>query len=292
MISLSNVLKHNEQGLTVRSYEYCLDFTNEKSRISHELDEMDTVAHVSPFEGHGDAEENITLGNSFENDIMSNEALVKEAKMQSYAILDEAKREAAEICRLAQINAETLKSNAIKEGKEQGYDEGYKMGYEKAYADSKEKMDEESRVCLTELENIIKSTELQKEEVINRYLDDLKNLSLAVAEKVVHISLKTSGDVIKKMIISATEKLKAKEWAKIYIAKCDASLLIEGNKDILDAISHLSKNLKVIVMENEKPGTCIIELPDEIIDASAGTQIENIKGILNNAGTYGGKIIV
>ena len=29
-------------------------------------------------------------------------------------------------------------------------------------------------------------------------------------------------------------------------------------------------------------GTCIIELPDEIIDASVGTQMENIKDILNN----------
>ena len=36
-------------------------------------------------------------------------------------------------------------------------------------------------------------------------------------------------------------------------------------------------------MDHEEAGTCIIELPDEIIDASVGTQIENIKDIINNA---------
>ena len=33
----------------------------------------------------------------------------------------------------------------------------------------------------------------------------------------------------------------------------------------------------------EESGTCIVELPNEIIDVSAGTQLENISGILENA---------
>ena len=40
--------------------------------------------------------------------------------------------------------------------------------------------------------------------------------------------------------------------------------------------------MKIVVME-EEPGTCIIELPSEIIDLSTGTQLENIRGILENA---------
>lgn len=286
MISLSNILKHNGQDLTVKSYEYCLDFSNEKDSVSYESDEMSQVMNETSFEDTVDEIKNI------DPDMSLNEMRLKGLEIDRSDILYEARKEADELYRLAKIDVQELKQNAIEEGKQQGYDEGYKMGYEKAYADNKEKMNEKCRLYLSELEGIVNAAELKKEEVIDRYLDDLKNISLAVAEKVVHISLQTSGEVIKKMILTATEKLKTKEWAKIYIAKCDASLLVEGNKDILEAISHLSKNIKVIIMENENPGTCIIELPDQIIDASSSTQIENIKGILNNAGTYGGNTIV
>ena len=85
------------------------------------------------------------------------------------------------------------------------------------------------------------------------------------------------------MVISATEKLKTREWAKVYIARCDAELMVEGDSALLRQLAHLSDHVKIVVMENETPGTCIIELPDEIIDASASTQMVNIKEILNSA---------
>ena len=36
-------------------------------------------------------------------------------------------------------------------------------------------------------------------------------------------------------------------------------------------------------MDKEEQGTCIVELPGEIIDISVPTQLENIKDIINNA---------
>ena len=47
--------------------------------------------------------------------------------------------------------------------------------------------------------------------------NELCELSLAVAEKVIHISLRTSRDVIARMIQVATEKLKRREWVHIYV---------------------------------------------------------------------------
>ena len=52
--------------------------------------------------------------------------------------------------------------------------------------------------------------------------------------------------------------------------------------EFLESLSHLSDNLKIITMNDGEEGTCIVELPDEVIDASVGTQLENIKDILNN----------
>ena len=57
----------------------------------------------------------------------------------------------------------------------------------------------------------------------------------------------------------------------------------KGKTTFLNALSHLSDNVKIVTMDSDEEGICIIELPDEIIDASVSTQLENIKDILNNA---------
>lgn len=60
------------------------------------------------------------------------------------------------------------------------------------------------------MERAIASAEEAKEKSLNKYLDELKDCAIAVGEKVIHISLKSSGDVIKRMILAETEKLKKK----------------------------------------------------------------------------------
>ena len=123
---------------------------------------------------------------------------------------------------------------------------------------------------------------IEKTKLLEQYIDDLKRISLAVAEKIVQTSLKSSGDIVKRMILAATDKIRKKQWAKIYVTKADTGVSMEVDTEFLEAMSKLSDNIKIITMDNGEDGTCIIELPDEIIDASVGTQLENIKDILNN----------
>ena len=59
--------------------------------------------------------------------------------------------------------------------------------------------------------------------------------------------------------------------------------MIEGDVEFLNTLSDLSSNVKIIKMENEEQGTCILELPDEIVDLSVNTQMANIRELLDNA---------
>ena len=43
-------------------------------------------------------------------------------------------------------------------------------------------------------------------------------------------------------------------------------------------------------MSDDESGTCIIEMPDEIVDASAATQLDNLRTILMDAGAGSGGI--
>lgn len=179
----------------------------------------------------------------------------------------------------AREQAEFLREQAYEEGKKQGYEEGTREAYEEHRAI----LDKEIRGLQTNIADVIQSVGMEKEKIIESSIDELKKISLAVAEKIIQTSLQSSEEIIKRMILAATDKMKKRQWAKIYITKCNTGITMDADAEFLERLSHLSDNIKIVTMDNGEDGTCIIELPDEIIDASVGTQLENIKDIINNA---------
>lgn len=183
--------------------------------------------------------------------------------------------------------SEKIKADAFEKATREGYSVGYEAGHSQGYQEASDEVAQTLKVeaenLLQELRELIASTEQNKRDVLEEFKEDLKDIAVAIAEKVIHVSLKSSGDIIKRMIVSATEGILSKEWVKIYIAKCDAELIVDGDASLISSLSYVSDRIKIILMEDEAPGTCIIELPDKVIDASANTQIENIKDIISSS---------
>lgn len=198
-------------------------------------------------------------------------------------IFEDAIAQAEEILEKAREEAKNIRQRAEEAGWEEGYEKGYNDGYKQAYGDHKTKLDYELEEFQREMKESIEEVAYKKQQVLDKYIDDLKRVTLSIAEKVIQTSLKTSSEVVKRMILAATSKLKKTQWAKIYITKNSSSVLLQGDVSLLKELHHLSDNIKVIAMESEEEGTCIIELPEEVIDASVSTQLENIRDILNNA---------
>ena len=130
-----------------------------------------------------------------------------------------------------------------------------------------------------ELTEALERIEQAKNRCLQHYLEQLKDCSFAVAEKVIHTSLETSGDIIRRMIVFETEKLKKTAWLKIYMEKMDYDMMMNTDADLVAELSKVSDNIKFIVMEKEQRGSCIIETPEEILDIGVETQMENIRDI-------------
>jgi len=211
----------------------------------------------------------------------------REERRQIKKELEQTQDKIAQMLTDAQAEADEIKTRAREEGLEigerQGYEKGYLDGYEKAQTEVEKTLKKEADNLLKELKDLILSVEQSKKDLLDKYKDDLKDIAIAIAEKVIRISLKSSGDIIKRMIISATEGIMSKEWVKIYISRCDAEMAVNGDTMLINSISYVSDHIKIIVMENEAPGTCILEFPDKVIDASTNTQIENIKEIISSS---------
>jgi flagellar assembly protein FliH len=122
----------------------------------------------------------------------------------------------------------------------------------------------------------------EKKALEEKHLEGMKELSLAVAEKVIGMNLESQSDVIRQMIVSSLDNSKATQWIKIHISGFDAERYFEIEQELLESVRHISDFVKVEVVEGAERGTCIIEMPDKIIDASINTQLGNIRNMLEN----------
>lgn len=208
--------------------------------------------------------------------------ILEDAREEARRILEKANQMAGDILKEAGKQAEQLKKTAIEEGCKDGYIQGYRDGQEQAGREQSEILRKQEEDFRNDLEQALLSIDQAKEKSLRNFLEELKDCSIAVAEKVIHISLRSSGEVIKRMLIAETEKLKKTAWVKIYMEKTDYDMMMEADAEVISELARLSDNIKFVVMDKEDSGNCIIEMPEEIVDISVDTQMENIREILGN----------
>ena len=174
-------------------------------------------------------------------------------------MLETARREADRLLMESRKKADEEYETAREAGYRAGYSTGYEESRRRAEGECRMEYEKQLEAFREDVKKALQSVETAKERCLRNYLDE-----------------------IRQMIISATEKLKKTAWVKIYIDKSDYDMMMEADADVIDELSHLSDNIKFIVMDKEDTGNCIIEMPEEIVDVSVNTQIENIKDILEN----------
>ena len=213
---------------------------------------------------------------------------VSYAQIQAEHIVKDAHRQAEEILKKAEADAEVRAEAISEEARKQGYDDGYGAGMARAREDEKIRLEEQARALGADVQQFLNQAADALDRQLDENVDQLRDLAMAIAEKVVCISLKSSTEVISRMIQTALDKRKHKEWVHIYIAECDAKRMAHIPESLASTLSALSDRVRIIPMTDEESGTCIIEMPDEIIDASSGTQLNNIRNLLMDTPSGGG----
>ena len=205
------------------------------------------------------------------------------AKIQADAILADAEKEANELKEKAMADVQAELEQLRKVAREDGYNMGFAQGVAEGRLQAKTQLEEMAAAQEHEVQRFLKEAVHLRDKLLDESKQDLKELALAIAEKVIRVSLKSSGSILVKMIESATAKRRRCEWVQVYIADCDVRANAETIPELVEAGNRLSDRVRVIPMADDESGTCIIEMPDEIIDASVSTQLDNLRGIVSNA---------
>ena len=210
------------------------------------------------------------------------ETPVHYAQLQAELILNQAREEAEQILAQARQRAEAEQEEIRAGARDEGYREGYAQGIAKAMDDSVRDREATAARLEKEVQAFLEKASLAREEMLLQTREELLELCLSIAEKVVRVSLKSSSEVIVRMIQTATERMKRQEWVHIYISGCDTRGSAQISPALTTTLGALSQHVKIVPMGDEEDGTCIVETPEEIIDASVSTQMSNIRDILRD----------
>ena len=209
------------------------------------------------------------------------DAVISFEEQQAAELLSGSERLALEIVEKAEKQAEELKKQAREKGEAEGYEKGYADGKKQAEAETRDEMNRELKSYFSEIRAVVKSIEAERSRLVENSVGELKDLALTIAEKVIRISLKSSSGIIEELIAASTERVTARQWVKISISGYDVEMMEKAGVDLAEKFKGLSDKLTVEVLDQAPEGTCVIEFPDQIIDAGVDTQIDNIKKLLS-----------
>jgi len=190
---------------------------------------------------------------------------------QANSVLENAKTKAELLLSDAEKQANELKEQQKKIGYEEGFDKGYYEGLEKGKAEVSNKYKE----LIETLKNILESAKLEKQKLISGAEEDIVNLSVEIARKIIHQEISTNKEKILEIVREAIKKIEDKEKIIIYANPEDLELIRshrENFKQIID-----TDELHIMPDELLKSGECKVESKSEIIDTDIDFQLGEIK---------------
>jgi flagellar assembly protein FliH len=170
-------------------------------------------------------------------------------------------------------------AEGLKRGKQEGSERGYEEGYEAGKRDAQA----ENRKTLDELGMMIEAVEKSKTKILREFQDDLIELSTSMAQAILKHELHTDEKALHSIILSALEEYRNQEWIRIYVPQDSANILLKADSSIVEALKGISDSVKVIVASDMEDGGCVIEMPDQVIDASINSQLTKLRQAISEA---------
>jgi len=172
-------------------------------------------------------------------------------------------REIEDIRREAQENASALEREAYEKGFAQGEKDGLELGQRKALK------------LIENIENLLRSMDDLREEILALYEREIVELVFAVAQKVIHRSIRSDDTAIEGTVLSALKLAAEKSKATLRVNPEDFDYVEELRPEFFAAIKEL-KALTITSDPSITRGGCLLESPYGDVDARIETQSEKI----------------
>ncbi|NMA95158.1 MAG: hypothetical protein GX974_03875 [Clostridiales bacterium] len=203
------------------------------------------------------------------------EAVQAVNREQAKELLLKKQSKAAKILENAQKEAESIKNKAYdigySTGEAKGYEEGYKEGYKKAVKE----MDRQVAKELARIDALRKGIFEKRDTMLTQIREDLLQLALNTAQKVISFELSHSDKYIE-FLINHLKNIQGQESTKLYVSQEDFEKVADKREYIISSVKGLN-DIEIIADKYLVEGSCIIDSGIGAIDCSIDTQLNQIE---------------
>lgn len=184
----------------------------------------------------------------------------KEAKSLSEALLESANREREEILGQAHTQAQQLFQKAVREGQIQGEQQ------------KKEAVDQ----VLREVNQLLAQLAQDYQEFIKYYEDSLQSFALEIAEKILCCQIELDKTSMMPLVRQVIGSVKNTDWITVELSSQMSTLINKLKEEINIHEQFDGKHVEIVGKDGRAPGSCVIETPTGLIDASISVQLEKL----------------
>lgn len=151
--------------------------------------------------------------------------------------------------------------------------QAYQTGYEAGFAERTGEIDTLLRKNDALLQEI--NTTVQKK--LDELEDGIAILSLEISEKILNRKIENDDLVLLELVRKAMEEARNAEWVSVTLS----NRLRQNYQELEQELRSGKVTGKVEVQYRDVPaGTCVVETPGGVIDASVQTQLNNLRSML------------
>ncbi len=208
--------------------------------------------------------------------------LLKDAEETANKIIASANARAAELLENEKIQIDAWwdekrseDAQIIEEAKQKGYQEGYESGK----AEAEQAMEQKYSDTILEAKQLLEESYEIKNQLIQEANWKIIELSLSIAEKIVHKELEKDSELIQTMVKQALQHTKEYKKISIHVGPTYFSVLQQAREELM---VELSGQVELVIFPDPsiKNGGCIIKTSYGTLDAKVDTQLEELKMIL------------
>lgn len=202
-------------------------------------------------------------------------AQVKHQSDQAAVIKSQAQKEAQDIVEKAKAEAQDIISNAkVEENSifEKSKSDGFKAGHEEGYKAG----NEEAQRLVERIHKMIEAVQAKRQEILDNTEQQIVNLVILIARKVVKIMSENQKSVIMSNVLQALKKVKGSGDVTLRVNLADVKLTTEHIKDFIHQVENI-KNISVVEDSSVEKGGCIVETDFGAIDARISSQLNELE---------------
>ena len=232
----------------------------------------DTMKGAGAETKHNTEEEPDQNEHEQQDDIITPIAVVEEpagAKLQKKEVED-----AQELAKRIVHTAKMEHDKIIRNAKEQAFEikeQARKQGYKDAQDEIRESLDKSIR----QVNGLMSELQERQDQYFVQYEDELKELSISIAEKILHKTILSGGSEMEDLIKHAISSIKGADWISVELSDKLIMLISQLKRDF----SSNGRGHVEFVQKSMPVDHVVVKSSEGVIDASVPVQLDNLRGI-------------